>query len=180
MSEFYVAIGDSTSFSKTVGEYDVYSFAGISGDFSPNHVDEEYMRQSTYGRRIAHGALLVGYMSTASTKMIERCVGSGIDETPVSLGYDGVRFLGPVFINDTVTVSYTIAAIDPNLKTPMTMSFSLGVQHEFPLGIFVEVNAVGNLGRFLTRNPGPVESADGELLSRHEGLAFYTVGQRAV
>lgn len=47
----------------------------------------------------------------------------------------------------------TLAAIDPNLKTPMTMNFSLGVQHEFPLGIFVEVNAVGNLGRFLTRNP---------------------------
>ena len=47
----------------------------------------------------------------------------------------------------------TLAAIDPDLKTPMTMNFSLGVQHEFPLGIFVEVNAVGNLGRFLTRNP---------------------------
>lgn len=47
----------------------------------------------------------------------------------------------------------TIAAIDPDLKTPMTMNFSLGIQHEFPLGIFVEVNAVGNLGRFLTRNP---------------------------
>ncbi len=47
----------------------------------------------------------------------------------------------------------TLAAIDPNLKTPRTMNFSLGVQHEFAGGIFVEANAIGNLGRFLTRNP---------------------------
>ena len=39
---------------------DVYLFAGITGDFSPNHVDEAYMRKTPYGRRIAHGALAVG------------------------------------------------------------------------------------------------------------------------
>src|SRR6185503_7294546 len=69
MSDFYVAVGDTTSFSKTVGEYDVYAFAGISGDFAPNHVNKAYMAKSGYGRLIAHGALLVGYMSTASTQM---------------------------------------------------------------------------------------------------------------
>ena len=69
MSEFYVAVGDTTSFTKTVGEYDVYGFAGISGDFAPNHVDKAYMEKSSYGRLIAHGALLVGYMSTCSTQM---------------------------------------------------------------------------------------------------------------
>ena len=52
-----------------------------------------------------------------------------------------------------LTVFGTLAAIDPELKTPMSMNFSLGVQHELPLGIFLEINAVGNLGRFLTRNP---------------------------
>jgi acyl dehydratase len=67
MSDFYVAVGDTTSFSKTVGEYDVYAFAGISGDFAPNHVNKAYMEKSGYGALIAHGALLVGYMSTAST-----------------------------------------------------------------------------------------------------------------
>jgi hypothetical protein len=46
-----------------------------------------------------------------------------------------------------------IGSIDPNFKTPKTMSFSLGVQHELPGGIFVEANAVGNLGRHLTRYP---------------------------
>lgn len=113
MSGFHVEVGDEVSFTKTVGESDIYLFAGITGDFSGNHVDETYMQKSQFGRRIAHGALLIGFMSTTSTMMIERSVKTGIAETPVSLGYDGVRFLGPVYINDTVTVTYRIASIDP-------------------------------------------------------------------
>ena len=66
-----------------------------------------------YGRRIAHGALLVGFMSTASTMMVERHGGMAQDETPVSLGYDRIRFIAPVFLGDTVTVTYTIAEVDP-------------------------------------------------------------------
>ena len=111
MGSFYVVVGDSVSFSKTVSESDVYLFAGITGDLSPNHVDEEYMKRSGYGRRIAHGALLIGYMSTASTMAIADSRSSA-DETPVSLGYDRIRFLAPVFLGDTITVNYEITAID--------------------------------------------------------------------
>ena len=113
MAEFHVKIGDRATFSKTVGEADVYMFAGITGDLSGNHVNEQYMSKSQYGRRIAHGALIIGFMSTTSTLIIEKSVSKGIDETPVSLGYDRIRFLGPVFIGDTVTVTYTVAEIDP-------------------------------------------------------------------
>src|SRR6266571_9418621 len=113
MSEFYVKPGDSVSFAKTVGETDIYLFAGITGDFAVNHVNEQYMAKSKYGRRIAHGALIVGYMSTCSTMMIEKCQGATLETTPVSLGYDRVRFLAPVFIGDTVTLTYTIAEVDP-------------------------------------------------------------------
>jgi 3-hydroxybutyryl-CoA dehydratase len=112
MSDFYVAVGDHTTFSKTVGESDVYLFAGITGDFAANHVNERYMARSKYGRRIAHGALLIGFASTCSTLMIEKCHGMACDETPVSLGYDKVRFLGPVYIGDTVTLTYTIIEVD--------------------------------------------------------------------
>lgn len=112
MSAFHVNVGDEVRFSKTVGESDVYGFAGITGDFSGNHVNEEYMKGSKYKHRIAHGALLIGYMSTASTMVIDACVRRGIVETPVSLGYDRVRFVAPVFIGDTVTVIYRIAEID--------------------------------------------------------------------
>jgi 3-hydroxybutyryl-CoA dehydratase len=51
-------------------------------------------------------------MSTCSTMMIEACKGTSSGETPVSLGYDGVRFLKPVFIGDTITLTYTIESVD--------------------------------------------------------------------
>ena len=112
MSEFYVKPGDSVTFAKTVGETDIYLFAGITGDFAVNHVNEQYMARSKYGRRIAHGALLIGFASTCSSMMIEKCHGTAGDETPVSLGYDKVRFLGPVYIGDTLTLTYTISEVD--------------------------------------------------------------------
>lgn len=112
MSDFYVKIGDEVQFSKTVGETDIYLFAGITGDLSPNHVNEEVMKGTFFKTRIAHGALLVGFMSTTSTLMIEKSDSNHGNETPVSLGYDGVRFLAPVRINDTITVVYRIKEIE--------------------------------------------------------------------
>ncbi len=101
MQDFYVKLGDTVTFAKTVGETDIYLFAGITGDFSVNHVNEQYMAHSKFGRRIAHGALIVGYMSTCSTMMIDKCRGATRE------------FLAPVFIGDTVTLTYTIAEVDP-------------------------------------------------------------------
>jgi len=112
MSSMHAEIGDQVRFAKTVGESDIYLFAGITGDFSGNHVNEEFMKESIYRRRIAHGVLLIGYMSTCSTRMIERSMAKGIDSTPVSLGYDRVRFLAPVYIGDTVEAVYTIVERD--------------------------------------------------------------------
>ena len=120
MSDFHVSVGEQVRFSKTVGESDIYMFAGITGDFSGNHVDEQYMSKSSFGHRIAHGALLVGFMSTTSSMMIARCVEQGIDETPVSLGYDRIRFTAPVFINDTVNVTYTVAEIDEERRRALS------------------------------------------------------------
>ena len=116
MPDFQVNVGDTVTFAKTVGETDIYLFAGITGDFSVNHVNEQYMARSKFGRRIAHGALIIGYMSTCSTMMSDKCQGATLRQTPVSLGYDRVRFLAPVFIGDTVTLNYTIAEIDPQKR----------------------------------------------------------------
>ncbi len=106
-------IGDSISFSKTVGESDVYLFAGITGDFSPNHINEEIMSKTPFKHRVAHGVLSLGFASTTSTLMIERT-----KMTAVSYGYDRVRFIKPVLVGDTITATYTIAEIDEeDLKT---------------------------------------------------------------
>ena len=114
MSEFYVSIGDQVSFSKTVGESDVYLFAGSRGFFRQS-CRQEFMKRSVYGRRIAHGVLLVGYMSTCSTMMMPRRAAPPRRD-PVSLGYDRVRLLGAVFIGDTINVTYRIDEIDPERR----------------------------------------------------------------
>lgn len=103
-----VQVGTTLYFTKTVSEADVYMFSGITGDFSPNHVDAEYMKQGKYGERLAHGALLVGFMSAASSRM-------RIGRT-VSLGYDRVRFVGPVKFGDTITTEYKISEVDLQKK----------------------------------------------------------------
>jgi acyl dehydratase len=136
IAEFHVSIGETVKFSKTVSESDIYLFAGITGDFAPHHINEEYMRASAFGQRIAHGALLVGFMATTSTMIIARSVEKDIDETPVSLGFDRIRFVKPVFIGDTVTVVYTIAAIDHE-KRRTTSKIEISNQRG-------EVVAVGN------------------------------------
>lgn len=154
MSDFHVKIGDSVSFQKTVGESDIYLFAGITGDLSGNHVNDEYMRGSKYGRRIAHGALMIGFMSTCSTLMIDKSLArSGpIDETPVSLGYDRIRFLGPVFINDTVKLTYTVQEIDP-VKRQSRSSIEVRNQHG-------DLVAVGTHIMRWVKNPAAAKAAE--------------------
>jgi acyl dehydratase len=90
----------------------IATFAHASGDCHRIHLDAVYAAQTPYGRRIAHGALLVGFMSTASTilsEAIERQVG----RANVSLGYDKVRFLAPVFEGDTIKTEIKIVSSDP-------------------------------------------------------------------
>ena len=102
-----IPIGLRTRFSKTVSESDVYLFAGITGDLDPNHVDEEYCRKTSLGHRVAHGALILGYTSAASTRILQ-----DFDRPMVSVGYDRIRFLKPVYFGDTITIDYEITGIE--------------------------------------------------------------------
>lgn len=110
----FVHVGEVFKFAKTVGEADVTLFAGLTGDFSDTHINDQYMKEkSSLGARIAHGALIVGYMSTVSTISIAHIIHKdGLEDFPVSAGYDKIRFLKPTFLGDTVTVSYEIAEVD--------------------------------------------------------------------
>src|SRR5260370_6027958 len=102
-----IKVGLSTRFTKTVSESDVYLFAVITGDFDPNHVDEEYCRRTSLGHRVAHGALIVGYTSAASTRILQ-----DFDRPLVSVGYDRIPFLKPGYFGDTLTIDYEITGIE--------------------------------------------------------------------
>jgi 3-hydroxybutyryl-CoA dehydratase len=96
-------IGRTAVFSKTIAEFDVYSFAGITGDLNKLHVDEEYAKTTRYGKRIAHGMLTSSYICTAlGTKL----PGEGTIHIRQELD-----FLKPVFIGDTITVKLEVTEI---------------------------------------------------------------------
>jgi 3-hydroxybutyryl-CoA dehydratase len=106
------AIGDCAEFAKTVSEYDVYAFAGIVGDFYAVHIDEEYAKATRFGKRIAQGALCVGFLSTLMGTMAAKAPSPGA----VSHRYD-LTFAAPVFIGDTVTARLVLVEKDDEHNT---------------------------------------------------------------
>jgi acyl dehydratase len=97
--------GRVATLARTVAESDVYLFAGITGDLASYHVNHAAMKDTVYGGRIAHGVLLLGLVSAASSLYWSEVQGEGMT---VSYGYDRVRFVGAVTIGDTVEVTYRV------------------------------------------------------------------------
>jgi acyl dehydratase len=108
----FLAPGDAAEFGKTISAEDIDDFARLSGDFDPVHVDAAYAAKTTFGRRIAHGALVMGLLSTTASMMSRTSVERGTAGTPVSAGYDRIRFTRPVFAGDALRARYVIEDVD--------------------------------------------------------------------
>jgi 3-hydroxybutyryl-CoA dehydratase len=103
-----IQIGDRDSFSKTITESDVATFAGLVGDFSPEHVDAEYARRSRLGRRTAHGILAGGLIAAVVNN---RLPGPGCTWLNQQL-----EFLAPIFIGDTLTARVEVVGWEPERR----------------------------------------------------------------
>ncbi len=90
-----LSLGDSGQFTKSISENDIFRFADASGDYNPLHIDETYARSSRFGKRVAHGILTAGIISTVLSSEIP-----GVGTIFLQLE---IRFIKPVFINDRVT-----------------------------------------------------------------------------
>lgn len=93
-------IGDKADFSKTITETDIMGFAGITGDFNPVHINEEYAKQTIFEGRIAHGMLTASFISTVLGTQLP-------GPNSIYLGQE-LKFLAPVKIGDTITATVTI------------------------------------------------------------------------
>ncbi len=93
-------IGDGAHLVRTLGPLDITLFAVMSGDVNPAHVDEEYARSDMFHEVIAHGMWTGALISTVLGTMLP---GPGTIYLAQSL-----RFLRPVGLDDTVTVTVTI------------------------------------------------------------------------
>jgi len=87
-----------TTRGRTISEADVVAFAGLTGDYHPQHTDAEWAAQSAFGERIAHGMLVLSYAAglvpfDPSRVMALRRVRDVVFKRPVKLG-DTIRVEG--------------------------------------------------------------------------------------
>jgi len=103
-------VGDSrSSFGRTITETDLITLCGLAGSYVPLHNDIEYAKTTIYGQRVVNAmmSLVVASGLRANVAWYNNdtfCTRSMI----AFLGYDKVRFPGPLFINDTIHVEMTI------------------------------------------------------------------------
>ena len=107
MSSYFfedLELGMEASHEKTVSEDDIASFAEVSGDYNPVHMDEDYAAGTFFKSRIAHGMLTASFISTV---LGTRLPGPGCIYLSQNL-----RFLAPVRIGDTVKALARVASLD--------------------------------------------------------------------
>ena len=113
--EDYEIGSERTSFGRTITETDFVVHAGHTGDFFPHHMDASWMATQPAGQRIAHGTLVLS-VAVGMTA-------GDINPQSMSYGYDRIRFVKPVLIGDTVTVSAEIVGKRDHVKRPDELGY---------------------------------------------------------
>jgi acyl dehydratase len=109
-------IGESRlSTGRTITEADIVLHAGQTGDFFPHHMDAEWTATQPIGQRIAHGTLILS-VAVGMTA-------GDINPRAMSYGYDRIRFINPVFIGDTITVTAEITEKRDHAKRPADFGY---------------------------------------------------------
>lgn len=90
---------------RTVTESDIVLHAGQTGDFYPHHMDAEWCKTQSFGQRIAHGTLIFSITIGMTAGVI--------NDEAMTYGYDRLRFIRPVFIQDTIRVKVEISEKRP-------------------------------------------------------------------
>ncbi|CAG0993989.1 3-hydroxybutyryl-CoA dehydratase [Anaerolineae bacterium] len=115
-----LVVGAKASFSKQVTASDVLAFAEMIGDKNPLHVDENYAKQTRFGARIAHGAFTFGLISAA--------LGNELPGHGTVYMSQSVKFIKPVYFDDTITATVEIIAIRAD-KGIVTLKTDCANQH---------------------------------------------------
>jgi acyl dehydratase len=110
---------------RTITESDLATFAGLTGDFTELHTNEEFARATTFGRRIAHGALVFSISVGLTTRT------NLVDDTIVAFSrVDNLRFTRPVFIGDTIHVMKRVIEVIPKLRESGVIAFDTRVVNQ--------------------------------------------------
>lgn len=129
--------------SRTITEYDVYMFAGLTGDLTDFHISTDAAKDSVFGQRVAHGMLLIS-IANGLFNRIGITDGTGLALTGVEW-----RFRAPVFIGDTV---HLVASVGEKRDTRKT-DRGLVLWDARLLKTGGTIVCDGRMGRMVRRNP---------------------------
>jgi len=100
-----LSVGMTEVTSKTISSADVVGFAQLTGDRNPIHLSEHFAAKTSFGSRIAHG------LYTAS--LISAVLGTRLPGPGAVYISQTLHFRAPVRIGDTVDVTVTVVALNP-------------------------------------------------------------------
>ena len=106
-------LGDSVQLTKSFGEAEIEKFAELTGDRNPLHMNEAFAARTRFKRRIAQGIL--------SASLISTCIGMRLPGTGAIYLDQTLRFVKPVYVGDTVTLTATVSHIRQD-KPLLTLS----------------------------------------------------------
>ena len=102
------AIGDRfESPSKTLNDAHFMFFAGMTGDAHPIHYDDEYAKETRFGRRLAHGLLLTSMTAVGASTLapiIEHSIVAFVEQT--------TTFRAPAFVGDTIKPRHEVIELE--------------------------------------------------------------------
>ncbi|MEQ9618527.1 MAG: MaoC family dehydratase [Deltaproteobacteria bacterium] len=101
-------VGDVLSENITITETHVVKAAGLFNDYNALHTNEPDMKNARFGRRIVHGALTFSLIVGVYSKVFH--------DTDISTVEASIKFTAPVFINDTITMEWTVTGLDEKPK----------------------------------------------------------------
>ncbi len=106
-------VGDSVQLTRTFGDAEIEKFAELTGDRNPLHMDEAFAAHTRFKRRIAQGIL--------SASLISTCIGMHLPGAGAIYLDQTLRFIKPVYVGDTVTLTATVSHIRQD-KPILTLS----------------------------------------------------------
>jgi 3-hydroxybutyryl-CoA dehydratase len=107
-----------TTRGRTVTEADVVAFAGLTGDFHPQHVDAAWSQRSVFGERVAHGLLVLG--------LAAGLVDFDPEEVIALRGVRDAVFKRPVRLGDTIHVEGRAGEVAPTGIVPVSLRVLCG------------------------------------------------------
>ena len=100
--------GMTDVFGKTITESDIYTFAGVSGDTNPVHLNEEYAKGTMFKGRIAHGMI--------GAALISAVLGTKLPGPGCIYVSQTLKFRAPVKIGDTLMARVTVKKLNAEKK----------------------------------------------------------------